>query len=510
VPGPHTCHATHARAVSDITPPCNAGIFVAMNAVAQPIVSPDVVLAFGPFRLLPQHRLLLEEGGVGVELGGRAFDLLTLLAERAGEVVSKRELIARAWPGSNVEESSLRVQINALRRVLGDGHPGRRFIANIPGRGYSLVVPVERLVGVRERPAPGAPAQPRVPAALSRIVGREDTIALLRRQSEQRRLVSIVGPGGIGKSTVAVATAHALAGTFGADEWFVDLGVVDHAEQLLGALASAVGATPQPEAVERALGGRPTLLVLDNCEHLIDAVAHRVLHLLGSVPELHVVTTSRQPLRISGEWVHRLAPLTVPAEGTPVDAVSALQFTAVQLFVERAVACADDFVFEADEAALVVDLCRRIDGIPLAIEVVAARVPALGLRGLAARLDDRFLLQTQGQRTAVPRHRSLRAAMDWSYDLLRTAEQRVLCCLAQLQGGFTLEAAITKADQCGVASNEAIAALFDLVEKSLVVAESRCDSVVYRLLHVTRAHARDQVHDTLPRACDALGLASEG
>lgn len=455
-----------------------------------PAPTPAGVLCFGPFRLQRRERLVMN-GDQPIELGGRAFDLLATLTERPGEVITKRELIARAWPRTQVEESSLRVQINALRRALGDGHDGRRYIANVPGRGYSFVAPVEPLAGSSATAPFGTTSASRLPHLLAPIFGRDATIAMLAEQLQRRRFVTLAGPGGIGKSTVAVAVAHTHLRLSGQSAWFVDLGSIDLGGSVDAAVTAALGLPESPEPIERMLTDCRGLLVLDNCEHLVDTIADIALRLRHAAPDLLLLATSRQPLRAEGEWIHRLGPLSVPDENTLLDGRIALTHSAVQLFVERASASTDGFHFGDEQATLVAELCRRVDGLPLAIEIIAACVGALGLRGLAACLDDRFLLLAQGQRTASPRHQTLQAALDWSADLLRSVERRLLIQLSRLPAVFTLDAAMSAAAEQGIAQAEALPGLFDLVEKSLVIAEDRCDMMAYRLMHITRAYARE-------------------
>lgn len=455
-------------------------------------------LAFGPFRLVRGRRQLFE-GERPVDLGGRCFDLLVALVERAGEVVDKRALTACAWPGSHVEESSLRVQITALRKALGDGQAGRRYIANVPSRGYSFVAPVTALGAaavVPPVPAGGAAPVSRLPVRLGRVIGRDAVLGLLAAQLAQRRLLTVAGPGGIGKSTVAVAAARRWADAAGGLAWFAEVGAHPGPDGLCSAVAAAIGLDPAahatPAALAAALGNRPALLVLDNCEHLIDAAARFVVDLLCAAPALRILATSREPLRCEAETVHRLSPLTLPPADAPLGAAQALQYAAIELFVERALESDQAFVLDVASLPAVTGLCRRADGIPLAIETLAAQLGASALDELAARLDDAVLLRLQGRRTAAPRHRSLHAVVAWSHALLRDTERQLLGGLAALPGGFTPDAALAAAADIGFAAADAWATLIALVDKSLVQADTRGPAARYHLLGMTRAHALEQ------------------
>ena len=400
---------------------------------------------FGSFRLLPEQRLLLD-GEKPLPLGSRALDILIALAERAGETIRKDELIARAWPDTIVEEGALRVHVAALRKALGDGRDGKRCIANIPGRGYSFVAPVIREHGQK---ATASLAQARgtgnLPVSLTGIVGRDETVAAVAAQLARRRLLTIVGPGGIGKTTVAVAIAETVSAAHADGVWFVGLASVaepEHVASALGAVFGIILPTGNPVSGLAAwLRDKRALVVLDNCEHVINAVAAIAEVLLRAAPLLRLLATSREPLRAEGEGLHRLASLVIPPEGADLTAGEALRYSAVQLFTERVMAIVDGFALTDDDVPAVLEICRRLDGVPLALELAAARVDAFGLAALAARLDDRFALLSKGRRTALPRQQTLRATMDWSFTLLPHLQQVILRRLAVFRGDFTMDAA---------------------------------------------------------------------
>src|SRR5258707_9924366 len=389
----------------------------------------DNVASFGPFRLFAAERLL-EKADEPLQLGGRALDILIALVERAGEVVTRKELISRVWPDVTVEEANLRVHIAGLRKVLGDGSGGARYVANVPGRGYCFVAHVTLSASHRSFP----PTQPAVidrlrklPARLTRMFGRDDTVRALSAQLMRRRFVSIVGPGGMGKTTVAISIAHALMDDFEGAVFFIDLGALTDPGLVPTAVASALGFMVQAQdpflSLLAFLGDRRVLLVLDSCEHVIDAAAALAEPVVSEAPQAHILTTSREALRVEGEHVPLLYPLDGPLNDVGLTAAEALTFPAVQLFMERAAASGDRSELSDADAPIVAGICRRLDGIALAIELAASRVSSHGIRGTAELLDNRFKLLWQGRRTALPRHQTLNAMLDWSYNLLQERDK---------------------------------------------------------------------------------------
>jgi predicted ATPase/DNA-binding winged helix-turn-helix (wHTH) protein len=458
------------------------------------------VIAFGPFRLSAAERLI-ERAGEPVQLGGRAMDLLIALVERAGDVISQRELIDRVWPNVTVDEGSLRFHIATLRKFLGDGQDGARYVVNVPGRGYCFVRPTTRLSATATTPEPISPptALGDLPAVLTRPIGREQIIAEIADRLPQRRFISIIGAGGLGKTTVAVAVAERIAGSYRHGVRFVDLAPVGESRFVPSVLARVFGLSivtddPIPSLLSH-LRNRQMLIVLDNCDHVVEASALIAEALLKGAPGVSILTTSREALRAEGEVVHRLGALGVPPASTALTAATALGFPAVQLFVQRATANDDTFVLSDEEASIVADICRHLDGIPLAIELGAARIDALGVRGLAARIEDRFALLMKGRRTALPRHQTLRAMLDWSFDRLNAAEQYLLMVAAVFRAPFCLTWAIEVATAAHGPAFDMTDALEGLLSKSLVTSHASGRVVRFRLLELTRLYGLERLRE---------------
>jgi predicted ATPase/DNA-binding winged helix-turn-helix (wHTH) protein len=455
----------------------------------------DETFVFGSFRLIPAQRMLLGDEKP-LRLGSRALDILITLVEHAGETLPKEQLIARTWPDTVVDEGALRVHVAALRKALGDGRAGRRYVVNNPGRGYAFVAPVTRENAHPTAASPkGPPESNNLPARLVRVIGRDDVIAALGTQLARRRFLTIVGPGGIGKTTVAVAVAGAVRASYKDGAWFVGLASLADPELVPSALGAALGirpsgANPLP-GLAAWLRDKGALIVLDSCEHVIGAAAVLAEAVLKAAPGVSILTTSREPLRAEGEALHRLGALELPSDSAGLSASDALRYSAVQLFNERATAAVDGFTLADADVPAVLEICRRLDGIPLALELAAARVGVFGVRDLAAHLDDRFQLLTTGRRTALPRHQTLGATLDWSYQLLPEEERAVLRRLSVFAGDFPLEAAVAIAGEPG--RSEIVDDVANLVGKSLVAADPRGEVARYRLLDTTRLYALEKL-----------------
>ncbi len=467
-------------------------------------------ISFGPFRLLPARKLLLRSGAE-VRIGQRAFDLLLSLVGQAGDVVDKPRLLASTWPGLHVDEGNLRVQVSALRRALGDGVDGARYVASIAGRGYSFVAQVERR---RRSPVPsGLPAAgtDRLPRRVSPVIGRGASIATVAEQVRRHRFVTIVGPGGIGKTTVAIAVAQALAEHFEEPPCFVDLSGLSDGEVAIDTLAASLGlaqyAGKPADTVEGFLRDRRVLILLDSCEPVVEAAARIAEDALRAGAGVHILATSREPLRAEGEWTHRLPPMESPPAGLPLTVEAAAAFPTVALFLDRAAAARDSLDLSDADMALVASICRRLDGIPLAIELAARWLAFLGLRDLAERLDDRFGLLMKGRRTALPRHQTLRATLDWSFHLLPPRQQAVLCRLAVFRGGFTAAAALAVAAHGDHAEADILEDLTELIDKSLLAVDLGGPTTFYRCLDTTRAYLLEKLDEAGARHAAALAHA---
>jgi len=458
-------------------------------------------ISFGPFRLFPTQRRLLHADKT-VPLGSRALDILIALVERPGELFSNDELMARIWPNTFVEPANLTVHIAALRRALGDRRDDNRFLVNIPGRGYRFVAPVRFADNLRPSvlAATGIKPEHNLPIRLSRLIGRADIIDELAERLPQLRLLTIAGPGGIGKTSVALAVAQQVIEAYEHCVWLIDLAPLHDAHLVPVTFATALGLEiqseePLPELVA-ALRDKRMLLVVDNCEHIISAAAEVAVNMLRRAPGVQILATSREPLRVEGEHVHRLSQLDCPPTSATLTAAEALAFPAVQLFVERAAASLSGFELDDADASVAAEISRSLDGLPLAIEFAAARVSAVGVRGVAAHIGDRLELLTDGHRAAPPRQQAMRATLDWSYGLLTDLEQSILRRLSVFARSFTLQAAAAVAADSAHAESEFIDNVLGLVAKSLIMTDVDRIEPCLRMLQTTRAYARAKLADS--------------
>jgi predicted ATPase/DNA-binding winged helix-turn-helix (wHTH) protein len=471
----------------------------------------------------------LRTGGVPVPLGNRALQIFAVLVESAGKLVSKDELMARIWPGVIVEENTLEVHISAVRKALG---ADRGTLRTTFGRGYRLVG--DWAIRMESTPADSATLDPtrisvkpfltNVPAATSEIIGRAAAARQLQDLLSIHRSVTLTGPGGIGKTTLALEVARSLFRSFQGDCWLVDVvslsdpGLVP--SMVAGVLGLKLGGEKtSPESVARAIGGERLLLILDNCEHVIDAAARLAEALIRHCPATYILATSREALRVEAEFVYRIPPLDVP-DPRQEESDILLGHSAVQLFIAR-IRALDSF-FSPDRAHLraISAICRRLDGMPLAIELAVARAAVLGPELVLARLDERFALLTGGRRTALPRHQTLRATLDWSYELLPETERCLLRRLGIFAAGFTLEAASAVMRDQGHTAPDVLDEIANLVAKSLVASDGPTPSGRWRLLETTRAYAREKLAESgeteqTARRCaqyfrDILGPAIHG
>jgi predicted ATPase/DNA-binding winged helix-turn-helix (wHTH) protein len=449
----------------------------------------------------------LRARGVTVPIGGRAFEIIEALVESAGQLVTKDDLMGRVWPGAIVEENTLQVHISAIRKALG---PDRAVLKTASGRGYRLLGrwtarqqdasadPVD----VAPARVPAQPAKSNLPTAASDLIGRATAVQHLRDLMSAYRVVTLTGPGGIGKTRLALEIARILSPGFEDDAWLVELASLSDASLVAAAIASVLGLhlgvnDISPESLARAIGSRKLLLVIDNCEHVIDAAAKVVETLIRLCPAASVLATSRELMRIEGECTYRVPPLEFPVqERFDADRNHVMDSSAVQLFIARSEARAYGLQHR-DELSDIAAICRRLDGIPLAIEFAAARAATFGVGEVLSRLDDRFAVLTSGgRRTALPKHRTLRATLDWSYELLSEAERLLLQRLAIFAGAFSLEAARAVTRSSAAPPTDIADGVADLVAKSLVTADIAGAVMHFRLLETTRVYGLEKLTES--------------
>ncbi|MEJ0024794.1 MAG: winged helix-turn-helix domain-containing protein [Rhizomicrobium sp.] len=456
-------------------------------------------ISIGAFQLFPFERILKKDGE-SIKLGSRAFDILLALADSPGETIGHTELIAKVWPNVFVEDVSLRVHVAALRKALEERDKGATYITSVPGRGYRLGAPTSRTTIARVADADRVlQASYPLPQPLADMVGRNQEVRAICEKVLARRFVTIVGPGGVGKTTVALSVAHALLEEFAGAVCFVGLGPVGDPRLLANSITSAFGLPVQakdtiPDLVAY-LSGKRVLLILDSCEHLIAEAAIVAQRLFGAGHELYVLATSREALRVEGEHIHILPSLISPPADAQLTAAEALTYPSTQLFTNRMASDgAGDVNLSDEDAQLVGAMCRKLGGNALAIELAAGRVGTFGIRDTAALLDSQFALLWPGRRTAPPRHQTLYATLDWSHNLLSETERVMLRRLSVFPGTFTLDAAqhLVRSD---VGEAAGLDAIFGLLSKSLASIDTSGAVTRYRLLDTTRAYARTKLEE---------------
>jgi predicted ATPase/DNA-binding winged helix-turn-helix (wHTH) protein len=449
---------------------------------------------------LPRREL--RRRGAPVPLGSRAFDILELLVQSAGELVSKGDLIGRVWQRRNVEENTLQFHISAIRKALG---VDREMLKTVSGRGYRLLgdwmirqeVGSGKSTSTRMPPSLAQPILSNLPAIASELIGRSAALQDLRSLLSAYRVVTLTGPGGIGKSKLALEVARELLPSFEGDVWWVELVSLSDADLVPSSVAAALGLKLggnyiSAKTVARSIDGRKLLLVLDNCEHLVDAVAGLTETIVSQCPWVSVLTTSREALRIEGEQIFAVPPLHVPPP-REMNLDTILGYSAVQLFIARTRALDSNFTPGENGLPTIAAICRRLDGIPLAIEFAAARAATVGVQEVSSRLDDRFALLTSGHRTALPRHQTLRATLDLSYELLSAPERRLLRRLAVFPAGFTLDAATAVMSDVDGVPSTVFEGVASLVAKSLVTFDGSTHAARWRLLETIRAYALEKL-----------------
>ena len=479
---------------------------------------PDL-MRFGRFELRPAQCLLLADGEP-LAVGARAFDLLLVLVAERDRVVSHEELLARVWPGLVVEENNLRQHVSGLRKLL-----GAQALTTVPGRGYRFTLPLDEGPGERASPLTAPPTTHRsLPANKPTLIGREDDLSAVLALLADTHLLTLVGAGGVGKTRLALEVADRAGAGFADGVCFVELAPVTDPSLLVRTVAGTLdvheeATRPLLDTLLDVLRRRSLLLILDNCEHLIErcaAFAEQVLHHSRGTRTL---ATSREALGVAGEVAWRLPSLRT----SPPDALGSIEdflaFPASRLFVERAQAVAPSFRLTSANLNAAARVCHQLDGIPLALELAAARVGAMTIEQLAERLDDRFALLTRGRRTALLRHQTLRSLIDWSHDLLAEPERVLLRRLSQFAGGWTLEAAEAVCSALPIVRGQVLDLLAQLVEKSLVVLDAPGDDPGtgprYRLLETIRQYGlekllvADELEDTRRRHLAYCGELAE-
>ncbi|WP_339481813.1 ATP-binding protein [Pseudomonas sp. RL_5y_Pfl2_73] len=456
-----------------------------MNSFVKPDSEPAV--GFGPFAFYRQQRLVTRDGQP-LALGGRALDVLQVLVEHAGHYVSKQTLIAHVWPDSVVEAINLRVHIAALRRAFGDGRDGARYILNHPRQGYCLAVPL----AVQERvgsPFSHPTERHNLPMRLSPVVGRDKVLGRLLAQVPRQAVTTVTGPGGVGKTTVVLRGAELLLEHFEDGAWFVDLAAVTDSSEVVAQVAGVLGV--EQGALARCLEPCRMLLVLDGCEHVLDACRELVQAVAAAAPGVSLLLSSRAPLDVPDERVVSLPGLAVASPLEPAHQIEACP--AVQLLIERVGARQQGFRPGGRDWPTLAQICQRLDGLPLALELAAAQVDALGVAGVLEQLDHGLSLLSHGRRTAVARHRSLEAVLDSSFERLSADEKTAFQRLAVFEGPFTLKAALAVISCAELSVGQLPSLLSRLVGVSLLMVEPLAEGGRFHLLHTTRAYAMDKL-----------------
>ena len=447
----------------------------------------------GPLRLDPEAQVLTD-AGTPMALGARAVAVLTVLVSQANKYVQKAAIMAAAWPGLVVEEANLSVQISAIRRVLARVPGGEGWIETLARRGYRFVGPVVEINGSPSPSATGGREHTNLPQLLQSFIGRERELAQIKQLLPRTRLLTLTGTGGIGKTRLALQAAAEVRDAYRNGVWFVDLAPLSDPGLVPSALAQVLGVKesagqPLVKTLSDHLRPLEVLVVLDNCEHVLDACARLAETLLRESAGGTLVATSREPLRIGAERTYPLGALPLPdPQG---DAQSIAQSDSVRLFVDRARQHRPRFDLQDQRARAVAEICVRLDGIPLALELAAARMAVLPVEQIVRLLDQRFRLLASGSRSDLPRHQTLRALLDWSYELLDEAERQFFARLSVFAGGWTLAAAEVVGAGEVIAKDDVVYLLIALVEKSLVVADDDGDR--YRMLETVREYAREKL-----------------
>jgi predicted ATPase/Tfp pilus assembly protein PilF len=449
------------------------------------------VYELGPFRLDAQAGVLTHNG-VATPLGARGVAVLAALVSRAGEYVERSVIVEAAWPGVVVEEANLTVQISAIRRVLADAPGGEHWIETLTRRGYRFVGPVS---------TDAARATHNLPRPLTSFVGREREIAEIKSLFGTTRLLTLTGTGGTGKSRLALEVAADLLASHQDGVWLTELAAIAEPDRVAQTVAMSLGIAEQPgksltQTLIDHLASRRLVLLLDNAEHLLGPCAELAYAVLRHCGNVEVLTTSREPLGVEGEQLYRVPPMPVPDPKRDVTPDDIAHYESVRLFVERARLHEPRFAMDVENAAAIASICYRLDGIPLSLELAAARVQSMTIEEIDNGLGQRFRLLTGGSRTSLPRQQTLRSMIDWSTNLLREAEKALLLRCSVFAGGWTAESAGKVCVGAPIGDATAIVkTLGALVEKSLVLADSRSRSTRFRLLETIRQYALEALEE---------------
>jgi predicted ATPase/DNA-binding winged helix-turn-helix (wHTH) protein len=453
------------------------------------------IYEIGPFRL-DCGTAVLTHAGLPTPLGARAVAVLAALVAKPNEYVRKESILDAAWRGVVVEESNLAVQISAIRHVLAQAPGGERWIETLARRGYRFVGPVTEIGERVSQVAAGRGERSNLPAPLTSFIGRERELVEIKRLLPGTRLLTLVGVGGIGKTRLALQVAAEVTDAYRDGVWLVELGSISDPSLVPSSVAQVLevqerAGKPLTDTLCAYLKTRQLLLILDNCEHLLDACTRLTDAVLRQAPEPTIIATSREPLQLAGEQTYPLQALSLPDPSAGTEAMARSE--AVQLLVELIRRQLPDFELTPARRPAIAQLCIHLDGIPLALELAAARVRSLSIEQINTRLTDRFKLLTGGSRTALPRQQTLRATLDWSYDLLAEDERSILRRLSIFPGSFTLEAASAVASDAVIDEFAVIDLLSQLVARSLVVADTHDTGARYRMLETTRAYALEKL-----------------
>jgi len=465
-----------------------------------PALTDPLWLRFGEFALHPGRRELTRDG-MPVDLGSRATDVLLALLRHPGQLATKAAIMTEVWPAQTVAENNLTTQVAQVRRALGDPD-GKRFIQTVPGRGYRFVADVVHHIPAAP-PAVQKPAPERhnLPLEPSSFIGRDRERADITARLAERALVTIIGPGGVGKTRIALRVAAESCDDFADGVLLLELAPLTEPSLVAELLCRKLGVPHDSDrgavaAAVAVLRHRRMLVVLDNCEHLLAGAAILACAILSQCPGVRLLATSQEALRVPGERAYRLPALGVPPGTARVTAAVALQSESVQLFAQRAADALGSYTLTDADAPAVATICRRLEGVPLAMELAAARLPMLNAAEIAARLENMFFLLNVGARTALPRHQTLLATIGWSFALLSPPEQVVLRRLSVFVDGCSLEGATAVAAGADIVPHAVFDLLSQLVGKSLMVADTAQPVTRYRMLETTRQYAAEKLLDS--------------